>query len=130
MATVLTLRTALATLLASDLGTYTLANGSTTPAISVRDQGGTMAAGTTVEGIEVVITAEPELEPVAAYVNEAAFSRWILYLVDWSGANAPRLQAVAAKIIAAYPRSRTFPITVPRGVGPRNQIRVDIRTDP
>lgn len=130
MASILTIRNALASLLASDLGTYSLPNGSTTPAIGVRDYGVSLPAGTTVTGIEVLIISEPELEPVRAYKDEAAFDRWTIFLVDWSGSSAPRLKVVAGKILKAYPGGRMLPITAPRGVGPRSQMRIDIRTDP
>lgn len=130
MATILTVRNELASLLSSYLGTYTLANGATTPAISVRDQGGSLAAGTTVAGIECVVMAEPLLEPVRQYRQEHAIEIWTIYLVDWSGANAARLREVAARIAWKFPGSQTFAITVPKGVGPRNQIRVDVRTNP
>lgn len=130
MATILSVRSELATLLSSYLGTYTLSNGSTTPAISVRDQGGSLAPGTTVSGIECVLVAEPLLEPVRQYRMEHAIEIWTIYLVDWSGANAARLREVAARIVWKFPGSQTFAITVPKGVGPRNQIRVDVRTDP
>lgn len=130
MATILSVRSQLATLLASYLGTYTLSNGATTPAISVRDQGGALAVGTTVSGIECVLVFEPRLFPVRQYRQEHSSDVWTLYLVDWGGAGTARLQEVAARICWKFPRSEVFPITVPKGVGPRNQIRVDVRTDP
>lgn len=131
MASVLTVRTALASLLSGDLGTYTLPNGATTPAIGVRDYGVSLPAGTTVAGIEVLIISEPQQQdPLAMYRSGAAFDWWTIFLVDWSGSSAPRLQALAAKIHNAYPGARMLPITAPRGVGPRSQMRIDIRTDP
>lgn len=128
MATVLSFRTALQVTLASYLGTYTLANGSTTPAISVRGAGESLPPNTTVSGLEVVILREPELVPVRQYQKEHAFSRWTIYLVDWDGTNS--LQEVAGKLIWAYPGSNAVLINVPRGVGPRSQMRVDIQTNP
>lgn len=130
MATILTVRSQLATLLASYLGTYTLANGATTPAISVRDAGGSLAPGTTVSGIECVVMAEPLPQPVRQYREEHTIEIWTLYLVDWSGANVARLREVAQRICWKFPGSQTFTVNVPRGVGPRNQIRVDVRTNP
>jgi hypothetical protein len=124
----LSLRTAIQSTLNSVLGTYTLANGATTPAISVRAPGESLPAGTTVSGLEVVIVREPELVPVRQYKNEQAFSRWTLYLVDWAGTNS--LQDVAGDLLWAYPGSNAVSINVPRGVGPRSQMRVDITTNP
>lgn len=125
---VLTLRTELETVLADYLGDYTLANGATTPAISVRAAGESLPPNTTVTGLEVVILREPELVPVRQYRNEQAFSRWTLYLVDWIGTSS--LQEVGGVLIAQYPGSNAVLINVPRGVGPRSQMRVDIQTDP
>jgi hypothetical protein len=125
---VLSLRTALETTLVDVLGTYTLANGVTTPAIAVRAAGESLPAGTTVTGLECVILREPELVPVRQYRKEHAFSRWTVYLVDWDGDAS--LQTVAGRLIWAYPGSNAVTITVPRGVGPRSQMRVDIQTDP
>lgn len=125
---VLTLRTELETVLVNYLGDYTLANGAKTPAISVRAAGESLPPNTTVTGMEVVILREPELVPVRQYQREQAFSRWTLYLVDWSGDTS--LQEVGGVLIAQYPGSNAVLINVPRGVGPRSQMRVDIQTNP
>lgn len=125
---VLTLRTELETVLVNYLGDYTLANGAKTPAISVRAAGESLPPNTTVTGMEVVILREPELVPVRQYSREQAFSRWTLYLVDWSGDTS--LQEVGGVLIAEYPGSNAVLINVPRGVGPRSQMRVDIQTNP
>jgi hypothetical protein len=125
---VLSLRTALETTLVDVLGTYTLANGVTTPAIAVRAAGESLPAGTPGTGLECVILREPELVPVRQYRTEHAFSRWTVFLVDWDGEAS--LQTVAGRLIWAYPGSNAVTITVPRGVGPRSQMRVDIQTDP
>ena len=125
---VLTLRTELETVLVNYLGDYTLANGAKTPSISVRAPGESLPPNTTVTGLEVVIVREPELVPVRQYSREQAFSRWTLYLVDWSGDTS--LQEVGGVLIREYPGSNAVLINVPRGVGPRSQMRVDIQTDP
>lgn len=125
---VLTLRTELETVLVDYLGDYTLANGIKTPAIAVRAAGESLPPNTTVTGLEVVIVREPELVPVRQYQREQAFSRWTLYLVDWSGDSS--LQEVGGVLLREYPGSNAVSITVPRGVGPRSQMRVDIQTDP
>jgi hypothetical protein len=125
---VLTLRTELETVLVNYLGAYTLANGVKTPAISVRAAGESLPPNTAVRGLEVVILREPELVPVRQYRQEQAFSRWTLYLVDWSGDTS--LQEVGGVLIREYPGSNAVAINVPRGVGPRSQMRVDIQTDP
>lgn len=124
----LSLREALETTLVDQLGTYVLANGATTSAISVRAPGESLPPGTAVQGLEVVIVREPEVVPVRQYQNQQAFSRWTLYLVDWSG-SAP-LQEVAGRLLWSYPGSNAVAVSVPRGVGPRSQMRVDITTNP
>lgn len=124
----LSLRTALETTLVDQLGTYVLANGARTPAMSVRAPGESLPPGTTVDGLEVVIVREPELVPVRQYQNEQAFSRWTLYLVDWNGDSS--LQEVAGRLLWSYPGSNAVTINVPRGVGPRSQMRIDITTNP
>lgn len=128
MSTILSLRTEVETTLVDVLGTYTLANGVTTPAISVRAAGESLPPNTTVQGLECVIVREPELEVVRQYKQEQAFSIWTLYLVDWNGDES--LQEIAGRLIWAYPGSNAVTINVPRGVGPRSQMRVDIRTNP
>lgn len=126
---ILSLRTELETTLVDVLGTYTLANGATTPAISVRDVGGSLPAGTQVTGLECVILREPELVPIRQYSKEHAFSRWTIYLVMWTetGVN---LQEIAGRLLWAYPGSNAVGINVPQGVGPRHQMRVDLQTNP
>lgn len=125
---ILALRSSIAVTLSSLIGTYTLANSSTTPAISVRGTGESLLPGTRVTGMEVVIVREPELEAVDSYQRGQAFNKWTVYLVDWSMSS--KLQEAAGKLIWAWPGSSAVAITVPSGVGPRHQMRVDLRTDP
>jgi hypothetical protein len=125
---VLTLRGALQTLLSSKLGTYTLANGSTTPAISVRATGETLQPGTTVSGMEVVIVRDPEGEPVPQYTAVQAFDVWTVLIVKWGGAY--ELQTVRDLVLGAYPDTTFETPAVPEGVGPAAQLRCQIRTGP
>lgn len=125
---ILTLRTQLQSQLSSLLGTYTYANGSTTPAISVRAVGESLPAGTTVSGMEVVIIRDPALAPVPQYKNEEAYRDWTVYLVGWTPAAS--LSAAAGKIVYLYPGARVVDLTVPEGLGPAAQKRVVIRTNP
>ena len=124
----LSLRTELETTLVDLLGVYTLANGMTTPAIAVRAAGESLPPGTLVSGLECVIVREPELVPIRQYAKEYAFNRWTLYLVDWNGDIS--LQTVAGRLLWAYPGSNAVTINVPKGVGPRSQMRIDIQTNP
>ena len=122
------LRVQLETTLADVLGTYRLANGATTPAIAVRAWGEGFPPGTVVEGLEVLIINDPEMVPVRQYRQEMAFHRWTLFLVDWGG-SVP-LQEVAGRLLWAYPGSNAVTVQVPRGVGPKGQLRVDLTTNP
>lgn len=122
------IRVQLETTLADVLGTYRLANGATTPAIAVRAEGDSLPPGTVVEGLEVVILKDPELVKITQYRQEVAFSRWTLYLVDWTG-GVP-LQTIAGRLLWAYPGSNAVRINVPKGVGPGAQMRVDLQTNP
>jgi hypothetical protein len=123
--TVLELRNALAALLTASLGTYTLGNGSTTPAISVRAVGERRPVDTTVTGLEVVIVRDPELTPVEVYKEPGAFKEWTVYLIDWSDATS--LEAPAAAVVAAYPGTLVQTANVPKGIGPQNQMELTIR---
>jgi hypothetical protein len=125
---VLTLRTELETLLVDLLGVYTLGNGSRTPAVSVRAQGETLPAKTSVSGLELVILRDPELQRVNAYRNQEAFRLWTLYLVDWAGTGIG--EAAAGRIVYAYPGTDETSLNVPEGLGPKAQRRLVLRTAP
>lgn len=124
----LSLRTALETTLVEALGQYRLANGSYTPAISVRATGEGLPAGTTVTGLECVIIRDPELIPISQYDSQQAFSRWTVYLVSWG--DGVDLQQIAADLLLEWPGAQMTTLTVPRGSGPRSQMRLFIQTDP
>jgi hypothetical protein len=126
--TILELREALETLLVDQLGTYRLANGIHTPAVSVRAVGEPMIAGTTVNGMELVIVRDPQLEPITQYQSPEAFRRWTVYLVDWDGKQ--DLASSAAAILRQYPGTTMQPLDVPESLGPQHQMRLDIQTNP
>lgn len=120
----LQLRSHLETLLATDLGTYVLPNGSTTPALAVRNEGESLPAHTKVTGLEVVILAQPSLVPVLQYEAQGTLRDWTLYLVDWDGTLA--LDAIAAELLYAFAGSTVSPLAAPRQVGPSNQLALRI----
>lgn len=122
------LRIQLETTLVDVLGTYRLPNGATTPSIAVRAYGESLPPGTVVEGLEVVIIRDPEMVELVQYKRQVAFHRWTLFLVDWTGATS--LQDVAGRLLWAWPGSNAVTINVPKGVGPRAQMRVDLQTNP
>lgn len=124
---VLELRTELASLLSASLGTYTLPNGSTTPAIAVRSSGQALSAGTTVTGLEVVIIRDPDLTPIPQYADSGALRSWTVFLVDWS--DAVDLEPIGAYIVEAYAGTAVSTLAVPKGTGPQNQMRITIQSN-
>lgn len=124
---VLTLRTQIEAALASLLGTYSLGNGSTTPAMSVRSMGESMPGSTKVTGLEAILIRDPELFEASVYKEAQAIRRWTVMLIDWGGGN---LQAAAGRLIYEFPGSTSRDVVLPEGVGPRSQKRVWIRTNP
>ena len=121
---ILELRTELATLLAAELGTYTLPNGSTTPAIAVRSSGEALPPNTTCTGLEVVIIRDPDLRPIPQYSEAGALRTWTVFLIDWS--DSVDLEPVAAYLIESYDGTQISTVPVPKGTGPQNQIRLSI----
>lgn len=124
-----TLRTSLEATLASQLGTYVFANGSTTPAIAVRAWGEALPPRTTVSGLECLIIKNPELDPIVRqYRDEVAFQKWTVFLVDWGGS--VDLHDAASRLLWAYPGSRTLSQQAQQGVGPKALMRMELTTSP
>lgn len=120
----LDLRLALETLLADDLGEYTLPNGITTPALAVRSEGESLPTNTKVSGLEVVVLAQPALTPVLQYEAQGTLRDWTVYLIDWDGTVA--MDAVASKLLYAFAGSTTSPLAAPRQIGPKHQRALSI----
>jgi len=125
MTALLDLRAALSDLLSSDLGTYTLANGATTPAIAVRAIGEARKTGTTVSGMELIIERDPDTIQVQTQGQSPSVYEWTIWLVSWDESS---LAVPAAKLVAAFPNVEAEPIKVPEGSGPSNQIRISLQT--
>jgi hypothetical protein len=123
----LSLRSQLATVLDPFLGTYTLANGITTPALAVRDEGEALAPGTKVTGLECVILETPEPRALLQYKAQGTLQDWTAYLVDWDGTAA--LETIAGILIYSFSGATVNRITVPQRIGPRNQMVVRIPGD-
>ena len=124
MSVLLGLRASLEQVLADQLGTYTLANGATTPAVRVSSPDDRRQPGTTVSGVELVIVKEPTLVPVRQYEQERPLSEWTLYLVGWDIDS--DITHSSALIQNAFAGCTTERVTVPDGVGPQNQIKVTL----
>lgn len=124
MSRLLTFRAEIATLLADWLGTYTLANGVTTPALSVRAIGEARPAGTLITGLELIIQRDPELTPVRAYSNRPVLGAWVCWLVAWGD---PEAADGAAQLIATNYPTELQVVDVLDGSGPQHQLRLLVR---
>ena len=120
MTALLDLRANLSNLLSSDLGTYTLANGATTPAISVRSVGEVRKTGAKVDGMELIIERDPDLIQVQTQNERPSLYQWTIWLVSWDETS---LAVAATKLVAAFTNLEAEPIAVPKGSGPSNQVR-------
>lgn len=118
---VLAIRGAIATVLAPLLGTYTLSNGATTPAIVVRDPGEGMTAGTTVSGLEVVISSVPDLEEQAQYRLAPFIQTWNVFLLDWGGTD---IEDAMATLQSGFPGATAVLLGVLEDQGPKRQAQV------
>jgi hypothetical protein len=125
MSALLDLRTTLSTVLAGVIGTYTLANGSVTPAVRCSDPSETRYPGTIVQGLEVVILKDPVLVPVRQYQQERAQAEWTVFLVAWGEVTAG---TAAQLVIDAIPGTDAQRISVPEGIGPQDQYQLTIRS--
>ena len=125
---VLKLRVQLETALVELLGVYTLGNGMRTPAISVRNPGERSPANTSVSGLEVIVIRTPDIEPVDSYTNRDGFRVWTVYLIDW--ANTGIASIAATRLLSQFPTTTITPVSVPEGLGPQAQTRLQIRTAP
>jgi len=112
-------------LLQSFLGQYTLANGATTPAVSVRADSESIAAGTKVSGLEVVINRHPVQDPVRQYSDELCEELWEIWLVAWD--TSVDITRAAARMVKRYPGTTLQQITVPEGWGPKRQVKLTLR---
>jgi hypothetical protein len=125
MSALLDLRTTLASVLSSELGTYTLANGSTTPAVRCSGATETRYPGTIVTGLELVIIKDPRLVPVRQYQEERVTAEWTAFLVAWGDQPAG---VAAQKVVDAIPGCEVERVEVPEGIGPQDQYRLTIRS--
>jgi hypothetical protein len=126
MTALLTIRNELVTALAGRLGTYTLANGSTTPAVRCSDPQETRYPGTFVDGLELVLLRSPAMTVVRQYQEEFAIAEWTAFLVNWDGDDKA---LEAAKVVAnEIPGTDIERQEIPAGIGPQDQYRLTLRS--
>jgi len=117
----LALRNKLASELASYLGTYTLGNGSTTPAIIVRNPGEGIGAGISVTGLEVVLASVPELEQELQYTNSPFTQTWQVDLIDWGGGS---IEQATALVQSGFPGTTAQLVSITEDKGPKRQTQL------
>lgn len=112
--------------IAAALGTYTLADGTTRPAIAVLAANETLPPGTTATGIELVITAVPGFANRPLLSTETLTNpTWRIYVMGWQ--SAARLQAVAQRILALLPGASSVPVpgdAPGKGIGVIDQVAI------
>ena len=119
----LALRNSLASELSTYLGTYTLGNGATTPAIVVRNPGEGIGAGISVAGLEVVLSSVPELTQELQYKNSPFAQMWQVDLIDWGGGS---MEQATALIQSGYPGTTAQVVSLVEDRGPKRQTRLSI----
>lgn len=120
--TAVQLRAKLAALLATDLGTYTLPAGGTTPAIWV----GNPPSDYTVSGLECVIEPDPTLDTLPSHGRAASIaSTYRVRLVHRSGGSTT---AAARKLVSAFPLARVTQIGANLTLGITAQVLVTLPT--
>ena len=82
-----------------------------------------MTAGTTVSGLEVVISSVPDLEQQLQYKDSPFVQTWNVFLVDWGGAD---LEGAAALVQAGFPGTTAVILAVTEDIGPKRQTQLRI----
>jgi hypothetical protein len=95
--------------IAAALGTYTLADGTSRPAIAVLAANEKLPPGTIAEGIELVITAVPGFANRVLLTTESLPNpTWRVYVMGWQ--SAAQLQVVAQRVLALLPGASATPV--------------------
>ena len=82
-----------------------------------------MTAGTTVSGLEVVISSVPELEQQLQYKDSPFVQTWNVFLMDWGGGD---LEGAAALVQAGFPGTTAVILAVTEDIGPKRQTQLRI----
>jgi hypothetical protein len=92
------------TTLAANLGTYTLKDGTTRPAVAVLAANEAMIPGVSNTGVELVITDIPGYAPQTLIGGEVLPNpTWRIYLVAWG--DTAGLQTIAQRVMVLLPGS-------------------------
>ena len=82
-----------------------------------------MTAGTTVSGLEVVISSVPDLEQQLQYKDSPFVQTWNVFLMDWGGGD---LEGAAALVQAGFPGTTAVILAVTEDIGPKRQTQLRI----
>lgn len=82
-----------------------------------------MTAGTTVSGLEVVISSVPDLEQQLQYKDSPFVQTWNVFLVDWGGGD---LEGASALVQAGFPGTTAVILAVTEDIGPKRQTQLRI----
>lgn len=82
-----------------------------------------MTAGTTVSGLEVVISSVPDLEQQLQYKDSPFVQTWNVFLVDWGGGD---LEGAVALVQAGFPGTTAVILAVTEDIGPKRQTQLRI----
>ena len=82
-----------------------------------------MTAGTTVSGLEVVISSVPDLEQQLQYKDSPFVQTWNVFLMDWGGGD---LEGAAALLQAGFPGTTAVILAVTEDIGPKRQTQLRI----
>lgn len=116
------LRDILKTLLAEDLGVYSLESGDF-PAIAVRHSGD-VADKQEVSGLEVIVRVEADSNPRYLYGGLQRRRTWQVFLIQRSGPS--KLKSAIDKIESRFAGARSVPIKTEKNVEIRAQVSVRI----
>jgi hypothetical protein len=82
-----------------------------------------MNAGTTVNGLEAVISSVPELEQQSQYTSSPFLQTWNVFLVDWGGGD---IEGAAALVQSGFPGTTATILAVTEDIGPKRQTQLRI----
>ena len=123
------LQEAIALLLTAELGSYTLPNNTTTPAIHVLDIGESIPLDWKVSGLECVIQRSPSSRsPQATFDGIRRIKRWQIYLIQWER-GAYTLGTALDRLEQRFAGVRSFSVGVSEQRGVKAQVSVRIVDD-
>ena len=106
-----------------ELGTYTYPGGATAPAICVGDP----PAGTSAEGLEVLIARNPDRTTLPGFEFVGFIEEWPVRFINWGNAD---LEAAANALASAFHPLAQDPQILPASPDYPEQLTLKITADP